>query len=905
MLTRSAKPEEVIACKRRIEDAIKAAAIMTLPTKSNMPKKGWISTPTWQTMLAIKKSRAALKQIAQPEAGTVMGKCFAAWAHAAGHKKAGTTRPAMMRACLEKAIGLGSEQVKRQLRHDRETWIAEVTAGAQEALHSGNTRQFFQTRKILAQRTARPMPGLSDAEGNLITTPELIDKRWMQHWQTILGGELVEEDIAKKLVDIDCEGHMQRLTPSLATVERLLAWLPTEKAAGPDQLAPMLLRKGAKEIAGDVCHLYSIILEQKKAPLQWAGGIITPIYKGKGAMRDPSSHRGVSLQDFLAKTATRALLAEAMEQVPQSLPDTQCATPGKGCQIATLLTRTWMMEQDARKRSYVMIWVDIAKAFDSVPRQLLWQRGADDSPSLLEQAGLSAEIIALVKASHGPAWLTQKGAAQMLNTQRGVKQGDPLSMYLYAAIHASITAEIKAEAATKNIEFNDDLDNYETGYVDDTAYGVSASTAAEALHMCAVLADIVVNTFERFHMKLNFGVGKTCIMARLIGRGAKTLRTDMWKAGVEAGQTEAMLITPEHRQLKVVDQYKHLGVMLTAPVNMRVEVAYRTGRAYSALKEIKKMTRSDKISAKAKWQLINAVVVSQLLFGAESWPEISVPCWRKLQAAYHKAVRSAVEGLHRQRNERITNQQAREMVGASQLQVLVDRRRRLHMHAKIQKLGGYVAQVMRSSRKDSWISMVRVARDRIWRGSPKLAEMPDPAIANEAWDQLARDHPESWKAILRLGWHVTELEQDDAEDSEDMPLDQWRDRTLKRTCPDCGEIVKCTRALPLHRARAHGWTDPAAAYVRGGECPVCHGQFGDRLCARFHLRRCRPCWQFVMDGHLEPLSEAEQEQLRLLDKALATQKARSGISRYKSTVPGPKQGPKLYDDTGRPQSCAA
>eukprot|EP00971_Amphidinium_carterae_P289900 5756393-Amphidinium_carterae.2 len=199
-----------------------------------------------------------------------------------------------------------------------------------------------------------------------------------------------------------------------------------------------------------------------------------------------------------------------------------------------------------------------------------------------------------------------RASDQRLHTQKGVKQGDPLSMHFYALVHEHIVAEIRAIAARMGVYLDGD---FECGYVDDTCFGLTGQTASEVMARIATLSDVVISVFKKYGLDLNLGVGKTCVMPHLVGRGAKTVMSAMWSHEPDAdGQKNAWLKLPSGIWLRVVRTYKHLGVMQSAPADMRSEVVRRCALTYAALRGIRRTLRSKKLTLAAKWGMANATV---------------------------------------------------------------------------------------------------------------------------------------------------------------------------------------------------------------------------------------------------------------------------------------------------------
>ena len=70
--------------------------------------------------------------------------------------------------------------------------------------------------------------------------------------------------------------------------------LKPHKAAGPDDIPLMLLKKAADEIAPAITLLFQASLNQGNTPSTWRKALVVPIFK-KGSKSDASNYRPISL----------------------------------------------------------------------------------------------------------------------------------------------------------------------------------------------------------------------------------------------------------------------------------------------------------------------------------------------------------------------------------------------------------------------------------------------------------------------------------------------------------------------------------------------------------------------------------------------------------------------------------
>ena len=94
---------------------------------------------------------------------------------------------------------------------------------------------------------------------------------------------------------------MKEISIDKAGVLKLLNNLKADKAAGPDQMKPILLKELRHELADTICLLFQKSLSTGDIPTDWTKANVCPIYK-KGDTSDPANYRPISLTCILCKT---------------------------------------------------------------------------------------------------------------------------------------------------------------------------------------------------------------------------------------------------------------------------------------------------------------------------------------------------------------------------------------------------------------------------------------------------------------------------------------------------------------------------------------------------------------------------------------------------------------------------
>jgi len=159
-------------------------------------------------------------------------------------------------------------------------------------------------------------------------------------------------------------------------IEKKLKNLRPNKSPGADGLHPRVLCELREHIAEPLYHIFRKSLDTGDLPEDWKMGIIAPIFK-KGNKQTPSNYRPVSLTSIPCKMLEHIVRDTIMKHLDLHglLADCQHGfIKGRSCVTQLLDVLDHWTEALDNDDSMDCIYLDFAKAFDSVPHQRLLRK---------------------------------------------------------------------------------------------------------------------------------------------------------------------------------------------------------------------------------------------------------------------------------------------------------------------------------------------------------------------------------------------------------------------------------------------------------------------------------------------------------------------------------------------------
>ena len=277
-------------------------------------------------------------------------------------------------------------------------------------------------------------PYLLNRGGLICKEPQECANLLVQHYATISSAKPLSQNIKASILDTltaeDAQVFPNYEFPESITEEDVKQALKRMKptAPGKDGLRIRLYKVLKEELAPILVKLYTAILQEM--PQDFLEGVIIPIYKQKGSKHEPINYRPITLLNTDYRILTQILLAKIREPLQQLIGPTQTAfLPGRN-----LMDNIWNIQLTARylslrKESYWLAICDFEKAYDKIDQNFLFQC----CQSLNMPTALLNWIVQILTNTRNRVHYHDTYSVRREFTA-GVRQGDPISPYLYLLI---------------------------------------------------------------------------------------------------------------------------------------------------------------------------------------------------------------------------------------------------------------------------------------------------------------------------------------------------------------------------------------------------------------------------------------------------------------------------------------
>ena len=803
-----------------------------------------------------------------------------------------------------------TRQLRSQLRSAKQRHIQNcfehLDAGASASTILHKLRPITAPSNLKKLKTAA-LPYLRKADGSHCLDPQEAREEWIQFFQQMEGGVRLSKaeqhdqwvTSLAALRNQQLQVHISEL-PTLPDLERAFRRVQPNKAVGLDGIHPAVCHIAPCRMARKCfTQLMKFYLHGQEALIH-KGGCLHPIWKGKGPMDVCSSFRSILVSSHVGKCLHRAIRQKQCTLFERYLQAEQLG--GRQHVPVTLgvhTVRAYLRQHAARGHCVGLVFLDLTEAFYRVLRPLaiggpvedttilqmaqclglsedimhdLWQHLADPHATALARMPPQAQHA--LRALHSETHFHLRGQEDVCKTKVGSRPGDCFAdvvfSYLWARLLHGLQERLHDLGLENQIPFQETFEPFEIGeadqtaefigptWMDDLCLCVSAMDAFSLERKVCLSTSLLLASCRQFAMTPNLKAGKTEILLSLRGRHSHQIKKKYF--GPNASRRMSILDEDTTHQVQAVSSYQHLGGLVHHKQDTVSEIRKRIAVAHSTTfsQHRRTLLQNPCLSLHRRVELFRSLVLSRLLYGAESWTISTKQFKHYLHSAIFRLYRRLLPDL---RDQHVTDDDILCRTGLPSPSELL-RACRLRYLCTLFACHDVVPWGLLNA-DTAWLALLRDDITWMWRQLRGASSLRDPTDHFASWRYLLRYHRPFWKRLVRRACEHASMQRanhlmvmtahqhilEQLAEHGHLPADVFRPDPTEAPneqlfgCMACQKPFQSRGGEGAHMFKVHGICNRVRKLFNTTACPAClkeyytHGKVKNHLLHSEHCRR--------------------------------------------------------------------
>jgi len=430
----------------------------------------------------------------------------------------------------------------------------------------------------------------------------------------------------------------------MSELDKALSKIRLGRSPGSDLLSADLIKWSSPFFKLHLLRLFNDCFLGGTAPDTWDESIVIALLKSaQKSPSDTSNYRPISLTQTFYKIYTRMLHARLESALNSRLRPHQFGfRVGRSCSQPVHIIRRILELFDRHDASIHILFLDWAKAFDTISHKAI-------SSSLL-RLGVPETFVKAIEALYSsPSFrVRDPHSTSASRTQgRGVRQGCPLSPFLFVCVLTCVMSDCDAEYLTRfgslPTIFSSASPLWDMEYADDTVlFSRSAVVMERLLHILQRRAGgvgLLLNYTKCEHLRLNTDLSLHFALEHgEHGCQCCSCCSTSFDFGTEVPTSELV---------------KYLGIYLDPKAKSAPDISKRMGKAYGASKLLSPFFKCQSLPRGWRLRVYSQVLQSIILYSMES-QTITKSLAAKVDALHWKVIRQVL-GLKSPYYHRVVN----------------------------------------------------------------------------------------------------------------------------------------------------------------------------------------------------------------------------------------------------------
>ena len=386
----------------------------------------------------------------------------------------------------------------------------------------------------------------------------------------------------------DDDTELLNCSITMDELNKCIKSLKTGKSASDDIISNDILKLLSTNSKKCLLRLFNKCFDDGVYP--WHNSIITPLHK-KGNKQDPNNYRAIALGSAIGKLLSSILLDRIIKFKKLFHPDPpNQAGFTKGSQTIDhiLTTRTIIEKYKKMKKKTYCVFVDLKKAFDSIPREALLLK--------LAKIGLTGKIFNIIHNMYQGSTSQLKMdriLTEKFPVERGTEQGHTLSPELFKSY--VIDLSVLLDEVIANVPYLKECKISHLLFADDLVL------IALDLKSAQKLMDVFYEFCNKWGLEINRDKTNLVIFNK------KSLKNNM------------EFITVDNKPIETVDSYCYLGLKLHMSGSMTPAVDNLRLKGLRAMFALRSYVDKEVITARSLLNLFDLLIKPILTYGSPIW----------------------------------------------------------------------------------------------------------------------------------------------------------------------------------------------------------------------------------------------------------------------------------------------
>lgn len=246
---------------------------------------------------------------------------------------------------------------------------------------------------------------------------------WMEHYSSLLSENREDYNIVQQ-EHVNIQGEQISVTTD--TIKKAVRGLKNNRAPGPEGIQAELIKCGTEKLYHMITTIINRCLNDHPCPDEWKLAYISSIHK-KGSKKDPNNYRGISVTSTMSRLYGKILRDLIETEYSSYEEEEQCGfRAGRSCTDNVFCLKQVIEKKTALNQEVHIIFVDLQKAYDTVPINKLWQ--------VLQESNINYTLIRALKNLYDGSKSrikTNNGLSPAFAVTKGLRQGCCVSPTLF------------------------------------------------------------------------------------------------------------------------------------------------------------------------------------------------------------------------------------------------------------------------------------------------------------------------------------------------------------------------------------------------------------------------------------------------------------------------------------------